>query len=108
VGAGGDDRLAVRRRFEHGSHAGAGVLVPGKTGILLDDPTPAALADALRELIGDPELRARLGAAAAAHAQKRFDPVRNARAVERVYEDLLGIASEEEPAPERPAMAVAA
>ena len=39
-------------------------------------------------------LRARLGAAAAEHAHRSFDPVRNARAVEDVYDTLLGIETE--------------
>jgi len=82
-----------------GSRSGAGVLLPGKTGVLLDDARPEALAGALRRLIADPDLRARLGEKAAAHARERFDPGVNARAVERVYEDLLGPHG----APRRPA-----
>jgi glycosyltransferase involved in cell wall biosynthesis len=74
-----------------GSRDGAGVLLPGVTGILLDDASPAALADALRELIRDAELRARLGDAAVLHAREKFDPVWNARAVEGVYDELLGL-----------------
>jgi glycosyltransferase involved in cell wall biosynthesis len=74
-----------------GSGNGAGVLLPGKTGILLDDPSPQALANALRLLIQDGDLRTRLGEAAADHARKRFDPLANARAVERVYDELLGL-----------------
>ena len=73
-----------------GSTDGAGVLLPGKTGLLLDDASPAAIAAALRLLIDDPELRAQLGEAAARHAHTRFDPRRNARAVEHVYDSLLG------------------
>jgi glycosyltransferase involved in cell wall biosynthesis len=80
-----------------GSEDGAGVLLPGKTGLLLDDASPQELASALRLLIDDPELRRRLGAAAAEHAREKFDPARNARTVERVYEDLLGIAAVPEP-----------
>ena len=64
------------------------------TGILLDDASPAALADALRTLIEDPGLRSRLGEAAVDHARENFDPARNARAVESVYEQLLGLAGE--------------
>jgi glycosyltransferase involved in cell wall biosynthesis len=91
-----------------GSENGAGILLPGKTGLLLDDATPAELAAALRLLIDDSELRARLGAAAAVHARDRFDPARNARAVERVYDQLLG-RPPEAPAPsDRPAQPVAA
>jgi glycosyltransferase involved in cell wall biosynthesis len=74
-----------------GSRRGAGVLQPGRTGLLLEDASPRAIADALRLLINDPELRLRLGDAAAVHAQLRFDPVVNARAIESVYESLLGI-----------------
>ena len=72
-----------------GSRDGAGVLLPDATGILLDDASPAALADALRTLIEDDGLRERLGDAAAFHAREKFDPVRNAHAVEQVYEELL-------------------
>ena len=53
-------------------------------------------APALRELIAEPTLRSRLGTAALEHARARFDPIRNARAVEAVYDELLGL----EPAPE--------
>jgi len=73
-----------------GSADGAGLLLPGVTGILLDDPTPIAIADALRQMIIDPELRARMGRAAAAHAQTNFDPAKNTRLVEAVYDRLLG------------------
>ena len=57
-----------------GSETGAGVLLPGKTGLLLEDANPQELADALRLLIDDPELRRRLGEAAAEHAR---DPLRS-------------------------------
>ena len=74
-----------------GSDDGAGVLLPGETGILLERGTPEEIASALRLLIGDASLRARLGAEAAVHARAVFDPRRNARAVEEVYESLLGL-----------------
>src|SRR5918993_638451 len=80
-----------------GSRDGAGILLPGRTGFLLDDARPQAIAGALRQLIAEPELRERLGSAALEHARERFDPVRNARAVEAVYDELLGL--EPEPAP---------
>ncbi len=81
-----------------GSETGAGVLLPGKTGLLLQDASPQQLAAALRLLIDDPDLRRRLGEAAAEHARVRFDPATNARAVERVYDELLGLEPEREPA----------
>ena len=65
-----------------GSPDGADILFPGVTGILLDQPTPQAIADALTELTNDDGLRHRLGAAAADYARARFDPERNARLVE--------------------------
>jgi glycosyltransferase involved in cell wall biosynthesis len=73
-----------------GSTAGAGVLLPGTTGVLLEDASPAELAAALRRLIHDPELRRTLGLAAAEHSRENFDPVRNAQAVEAVYDRLFG------------------
>lgn len=79
-----------------GSEAGAGVLLPGKTGLLIQDASPQELASALRLLIDDPELRHRLGEAAAEHARLRFDPAVNARAVERLYDELLGLEVEHE------------
>jgi glycosyltransferase involved in cell wall biosynthesis len=80
-----------------GSVDGAGVLLPGETGLLLQDASPEHLAAALRLLIDDPDLRHRLGEAAAEHARLRFDPARNARAVERVYDELLGLDAESKP-----------
>jgi glycosyltransferase involved in cell wall biosynthesis len=84
-----------------GSRDGAGILLPGRTGFLLDDARPENIAAALRELIAAPELRTRLGAAALEHARERFDPVRNARAVEAVYDELLGLEPEPAPVPRR-------
>lgn len=74
-----------------GSRDGAGVLVPDVTGILLERPAPEAIAGALRRLILDPELRRDMGEAGAQHAHERFEPVRNARAVEEVYRGLLDL-----------------
>jgi glycosyltransferase involved in cell wall biosynthesis len=85
-----------------GSADGAGVLLPGRTGLLLDDARPPAIAGALRELIADPSLRRRLGQAAEAHARERFDPARNARAVEGVYEGLLDLQSPTDASEYRP------
>jgi glycosyltransferase involved in cell wall biosynthesis len=74
-----------------GSRHGAGVLLPQRTGVLLQDASPDEIAAALRRLIHDPRLRTSLGSAAAAHARERFDPVVNAQAVEAVYASLLGL-----------------
>jgi glycosyltransferase involved in cell wall biosynthesis len=71
-----------------GSPHGGGVLLPEVTGILLDRATPDALALALGRLVGDLDLRRRMGEAAANHARSTFDPDLNARAVEAVYRRL--------------------
>ena len=89
-----------------GSKTGAGVLLPGKTGLLLDDASPERIAAALRLLIDDPGLRRRLGEAAAVHARERFDPAQNARAVEAVYDELVGVRPEAPTEPERALEAV--
>ena len=73
-----------------GSRDGAGILVPEVTGILLEKPTPEAIAEALRRLVHDDALRLRMGEAGAAHARASFDPERNARMVEVIYARLLG------------------
>jgi glycosyltransferase involved in cell wall biosynthesis len=73
-----------------GSADGAGLLLPEETGILLPRADPAAIAAALRRLIVDPELRARLGVAAAQHARANFDARVNAGRVEDVYVSLTG------------------
>lgn len=90
-----------------GSRDGAGVLLPGETGILLDDPSPASIAAALRALVEQPELRARLGQAAAEHAHASFDPLRNVHAIEAVYNRLLGIDTPVEQARAEDAVAAA-
>jgi glycosyltransferase involved in cell wall biosynthesis len=90
-----------------GSASGAGVLIPGTTGLLLDDASPTAISDALRLLIDDPALRNALGEAAAEHARERFDPRTNARKIEAVYDELLGLTAGPEAVQKRePALAV--
>jgi glycosyltransferase involved in cell wall biosynthesis len=91
-----------------GSSDGGGLLIDGETGILLEDRSPPAIAAALERLIDDPALRARMGARAAAHARQQFDPRRNARAIERVYDELVGDGSEDDAASEAPRTTAAA
>ena len=69
-------------------HGGAaGMVTDGVTGVVADDE--AAYARAVDRLIADPELRARLGAAARDHARTMYDPVRQTRAVLTIVDDLL-------------------
>jgi len=58
------------------------------TGLLSEDA--AGLADDVRRLRADPELRARLGTAAAQHALATFDAAVVVDRIERLYEQLLG------------------
>jgi glycosyltransferase involved in cell wall biosynthesis len=74
-----------------GSRTGAGILIPDETGLLLDDGTPERLAEALRRLIGNPELRVHLGEQALEYAQTAFDPELAARRLENVYSALIGV-----------------
>ena len=62
------------------------IIVHGQTGLLSD--TPDALANDVKRLRHDAELRARLGAAARVHAEARFDAPAVVARVERLYQEL--------------------
>jgi glycosyltransferase involved in cell wall biosynthesis len=74
--------------FVEGMHAGLPVvatalggareIVDATCGVLVPPDDPAALGEALRGLVLDPALRARLGAAGPAHARTRCDPAQQA------------------------------
>jgi glycogen synthase len=57
------------------------------TGLLAS--TPEALADGVRRLRGDEELRSRLGSAARQHAERAFDAPAVVERVERLYHELI-------------------
>ena len=61
-----------------------------ETGLLVPPQQPAALARALARLLGDPQLRRRLGAAGRRAVEQRFGADSMARQVERIYAELLG------------------
>jgi glycosyltransferase involved in cell wall biosynthesis len=61
----------------------------GATGLLVPAGDGAALREALERLLGDAELRARLGAAARVKAQRELSFDAAANALLRVYEDAL-------------------
>jgi glycogen(starch) synthase len=62
------------------------IVIDEQTGLLT--ATPEELADDIRRLRGDAELRARLGAAAQLHAEARFDSRAVVGCVERLYFEL--------------------
>jgi glycosyltransferase involved in cell wall biosynthesis len=64
------------------------VVTDGAQGLLVPPRDPAALAEGLRCLLGDPQLRARMGTAARARVLD-FDIRKAVRRVEQVYAGLL-------------------
>jgi glycosyltransferase involved in cell wall biosynthesis len=69
-------------------------VVDGETGLLVPARDVAALRAALERLLGDPELRARLGRAARQRAHERFGLEAAAAATIAAYRDALERASE--------------
>jgi len=88
-----------------GSANGADILIPDETGLLVARNDPAPLAEAIERLLVDPDLRQRMGEAAAALARDRFSPARNAAAIEAVYDSVLGIEPTEPTEPVAPELA---
>ena len=63
-------------------------VIPGETGLLVPPRDPEALAEAIARLVGDPELRARMGAAGRRLAEERFGIDRIAARHLAVYAEL--------------------
>jgi glycosyltransferase involved in cell wall biosynthesis len=66
------------------------VVVHGETGLLVPPRDPAALAAALRELLADPDRRARFGQAGRRRVEERFSEEAMTRRVLEVYDELVG------------------
>lgn len=69
--------------------AGAVCEVIGGTGLVVPPRNPRALAEACRALLGDPDRRARLGAAARARALELFTVEQNVAAFRGIYLELI-------------------
>jgi glycosyltransferase involved in cell wall biosynthesis len=65
-------------------------VVHGETGLLLDEPTPAAVAASLERLLSRPEEARAMGEAGRRRALDLFTPERHAAAMEALYLDTLG------------------
>jgi rhamnosyl/mannosyltransferase len=66
------------------------VSVPGKTGLRVPPGDPRALARALRQLCENPELAARMGAAARQRAIREYSREAMGERVHRLYDRVLG------------------
>lgn len=65
----------------------------GATGFLVAEGDAAALAARLGELLGSAALRRAMGAAARRLAEEKFDRARLSERLERIYDELAGLAS---------------
>jgi glycosyltransferase involved in cell wall biosynthesis len=61
----------------------------GESGLLAEEGSASALAPLIERLLGDPELRARLGASARETVRRRHDVSRTAASTEQVYAEVL-------------------
>jgi colanic acid/amylovoran biosynthesis glycosyltransferase len=61
----------------------------GKSGILVDEGDVTGLARALEELARKPALLGKMGKEGRLHVEKNYDIGREARALERIYEEVL-------------------
>ena len=64
------------------------VVLPGKTGYLLKPQAIGDLSEAMLELVGDPELRARLGQGGAARFTEQFRHQTMTRRIRELYQQL--------------------
>jgi glycosyltransferase involved in cell wall biosynthesis len=67
-------------------------VVEGETGFIVPEADAAALARALTDMLAFPEVRARMARAARALAEERFDAVKQAAGLERLYDKVSGCA----------------
>ncbi|MCC6176376.1 MAG: glycosyltransferase [Chloroflexi bacterium] len=71
-------------------HAGIPeMVVDQEHGLVVAERDRAGIADGLRRLVADPECRIRMGARAAERARERGDAVRQTRALEAIYDEVL-------------------
>lgn len=65
------------------------IIEDGRNGLLVPPNSPKALTEAIRRLLDDPGLRARLGAAALASVREQCSPAAVTAQYERIYYSLL-------------------
>jgi glycosyltransferase involved in cell wall biosynthesis len=64
-----------------------------RTGLLVQPGDEQQLADALRRLLGDPELCRRMGEAGAEQVRKRYSPAAHTAALDEIHEELTSTGS---------------
>ncbi len=64
-------------------------VLDGQTGLLVPERNADALAGAMRDLLGDPALRRRMGQQARARVERQFDLSRQTDALEALYDAVL-------------------
>lgn len=65
------------------------VIRNGETGLLVPQRNPAALANAIRAMLSDPENAANMGCRGNQLVKEMFDPVKNSRMLKNLYEEAL-------------------
>jgi glycosyltransferase involved in cell wall biosynthesis len=64
-------------------------VIDGVTGLLVPAGDPAALADAIEKMMGDPELRRRMGAAGAKRIREHFSIAEMIGKMERLFDEAI-------------------
>ena len=83
------EAMATGKPVVRTAAAGAEAVVPGETGYVVPVDDAAALADAVKRLVKEPERRRRMGARSRERATVLFSDEAMARGVERVFTDTL-------------------
>jgi len=65
------------------------ILDQGRVGILVPENDPAATADAIQDLLGDPDRRSELALAGRRHAERTFDARKSARTLNSWFEETV-------------------
>lgn len=82
--------MALRKPVVATAHGGPlDVIVDGESGFLTPAGDESALATVINRLLGDPDLRARVGAAGHRRLNERFTARHNIAGIEQVYDSLF-------------------
>jgi glycosyltransferase involved in cell wall biosynthesis len=68
------------------------VIVPGQTGLLVPPHSPAALGQAISQLLGNPRLAQQMGQAGRARVEQLFSLDKQLESTAQIYRDCLAVA----------------